>query len=272
MSTFVFQGRQVYYELLGRGRPLVLLNGIMMSSRSWKPFLSAFQNGGNQLVLVDLLDQGQSQAMEGDYDIMLQAQMLDALLTHLDIPDAALFGTSYGGEVALNFAVNWPHRAQRMVLANTVARTSAWLREIGQAWNLAADNPEAYYDTTIPVIYSPDFYQRRADWMKKRKEVLTKTAFADPDFMARMQRLTRSAESHDVLGKLSNITCPVLLISCDQDHVTPPEEQALLQSGIRDAQLVLLPRTGHAAFYERPDLFVSIMMGFFNHLENIVLP
>lgn len=272
MNTFAFQGRQVYYEVVGEGHPLVLLNGIMMSTKSWKPFLKAFSNGGNQLILVDLLDQGQSEAMDGDFEIALQAQMLDALLTYLNIQSAALFGTSYGGEVALNFAVNWPHRVERMVLANTVARTNAWLREIGQAWNLAKDNPEAYYDTTIPVIYSPDFYERRADWMKKRKEILTRTAFADPDFMARMERLTRSAESHDVLDKLANIDCPVLLISSDQDHVTPPEEQVLLRNGIRDAQLVLLPKTGHAAFYERPDLFTSIMMGFINHREAILLP
>ncbi len=272
MSSFVFRGKSVHYELVGEGRPLLVLNGIMMSTRSWAPFLEAFQAGGNRLILVDLLDQGESAAMDGPFEQRLQAEMLRELMDHLQIPSTAVFGTSYGGEVALNLAVDYPEKVSRMVLANTVARTSAWLKEIGEAWNLASKDPMAYYSTTIPVIYSPDFYDRRAEWMAKRKELLTKTAFADPDFLARMVRLTRSAESHDVRERLGRIACPVLIISSDQDHITPLEEQVFLRENIRGAEHVLLPRTGHAAFYERPDLFVSVMMGFINHRESIRLP
>ena len=133
MSTFSFHNKQVYYEVIGEGRPLLLLNGIMMSTRSWTPFLNAFQNGGNQLILVDLLDQGQSEPMNEDFELALQADMLNALMEHLKLPSAAVFGTSYGGEVALNLAVKYPKRVSKMVLANTVARTNAWLQEIGEA-------------------------------------------------------------------------------------------------------------------------------------------
>ncbi len=269
MSTFVFRGKEVYYELVGEGRPLLLLNGIMMSTKSWTPFLSAFQQGENQLILVDLLDQGQSQAMDNDFEQSLQADMLDALLNHLKMDSVTVFGTSYGGEVALNLAVRYPKRVNKMVLANTVARTNAWLREIGDAWNLAANDPIAYYATTIPVIYSPDFYDRKSDWMERRKQVLTQTAFANPDFMARMQRLTRSAESHDVRLDLHKIDCPVMIISSSQDHITPLEEQEYLRDHIKNSSHVILPKTGHAAFYERPDAFVSIMMGFVNLQETI---
>ena len=272
MSDFIFQGKKVHYRLVGEGRPLLMLNGIMMSTKSWAPFESALTRGGNQLILVDLLDQGESDAMDGPFPLRLQADMLDALLEGLEIPSVAVFGTSYGGEVALNLAVRHPERVSRMVLANTVARTNAWLKEIGEAWILAAASPEAYYNTTIPVIYSPDFYDRRSLWMKKRKDLLTSTAFANAGFLARMERLTRSAESHDVRDGLGFINCPVLLISSDQDHITPPEEQLYLRDHIPGAELVLLPKTGHAAFYERPDLFISIVSGFINHTEPIVLP
>lgn len=272
MSSFSFRGKKVHYQIIGEGHPLLLLNGIMMSTKSWSPFLSAFQNGGNRLILVDLLDQGESDPMEGPFELALQADMLSELLDELRIASSAVFGTSYGGEVALNLAVKYPGKVSKLVLANTVAKTNAWLKEIGEAWNLAAGNPQAYYSTTIPVIYSPDFYDRRADWMGRRKELLTKTAFANPDFLARMVRLTRSAESHDVRDRLGEISCPVMIISTDQDHITPIEEQVFLREHIRNAKHVILPKTGHAAFYERPDLFVSVMMGFINHRESITLP
>ena len=271
MGSFIFRGKAVHYELVGEGRPLLLLNGIMMSTKSWTPFLEAFRQGGNQLLLVDLLDQGQSQAMDGEFELALQAEMLKLLLDELNIESTAIFGTSYGGEVALNLAVTHPEKVNKLVLANTVARTNAWLKEIGQAWNLAAGNPEAYYATTIPVIYSPDFYDRKADWMDRRKQLLTTTAFANPDFLSRMARLTRSAESHDVTGRLHLIDCPTLIISSTQDHITPLEEQDYLREHIKDASHVIFPKTGHAAFYERPDAFVSVMMGFINHQHRITV-
>ena len=272
MSIFKFEGKAVYYDVIGEGRPLLLLNGIMMSTKSWAPFLGAIQGSGSQPILVDLLDQGQSDPMERDFPISLQARMLEAFIAHLGISQVDIFGTSYGGEVALNLAAMRPELIGRMVLANTVARTNAWLKEIGEAWVLAGGNPRAYYATTIPVIYSPDFYDRRAGWMENRKNLLTGTAFASAAFQSRMARLTRSAESHDVTGSLKDITCPVLLIASQQDHITPPEEQAYLAEHLPNANLVLLPKTGHATFYERPDLFTALLTGFISHREPIVLP
>ena len=272
MASFDFLGKKVHYERIGQGHPLLLLNGIMMSTRSWTPFLDAFQQGGNQLILADLLDQGQSQAMDGPFELEMQADMLHELLKNIGMESVTVFGTSYGGEVALNLAVKYPGMVNKMILANTVARTNAWLKEIGDAWNLAVNDPLAYYSTTIPVIYSPDFYDRKADWMADRKKLLTQTAFANPDFLARMVRLTRSAESHDVRDQLHKIDCPVLLISSQQDHITPIEEQEYLRDHIKGASHVVFPKTGHAAFYERPDAFVSVMMGFVNHRQKIVLP
>lgn len=263
MSTFSFEGKQVYYREAGRGSPLLLLNGIMMSTASWAPFEEAFGRE-HRLLMLDLLDQGQSDKMDGEYDLDLQAEVVRALLDTLGIDSVCIMGTSYGGEVALHFAARYGERVERMVLANTVARTNAWLREIGEAWNLSVGCPLNYYSTTIPVIYSPAFYDRKAAWMAQRKEQLTRTKFADEAFLSSMIRLTNSADSHDVTKELSRITAPTLLIGCEMDHITPPEEQRYLAEHMPHAELVILPNTGHAAFYERPGLFAALVTGFFS--------
>ena len=68
MAEFTFDGYKVYYETYGTaGEPLIILNGIMMSTASWKPFLEEFSKN-NVVVLVDFLDQGQSHRMEKPYD------------------------------------------------------------------------------------------------------------------------------------------------------------------------------------------------------------
>lgn len=104
--------------------------------------------------------------------------------------------------------------------------------------------------------------------MAQRKEILTKTAFANKDFLNSMIRLTNSANEHDVIEKLPEIETPTLIIGCEQDHITPLEEQRFMAEHMPNAELVILPETGHAAFYERPYVFAAIMLGFINLSED----
>ena len=79
MAEFTFEGKQIYYELHGEGRPLLLLNGIMMSCRSWAEFVQPL-SAQNQLILLDMLDQGRSAKMTEPYDHSVQIRLVDALL------------------------------------------------------------------------------------------------------------------------------------------------------------------------------------------------
>lgn len=267
MSIFTFDGKKVFYSVKGEGNPLLILNGIMMSTMSWGAFEKHFTKE-NKLILVDLLDQGQSDKMTEAFTQDIQVEVVKALLDELKMDKVSILGTSYGGEVALQFAVKYANRVHRMVLANTVAKTNAWLKEIGEAWNYAVNVPEAYYSTTIPTIYSPRYYDRKKEWMAQRKEVLTKTAFANKDFLDSMVRLTNSANDHDVVDALPKIEIPTLIIGCEQDHITPLEEQRFMAERMPNAELIILPETGHAAFYERPYVFTAIMLGFINLTEH----
>jgi len=55
MANFEFQGRSIYYEEHGQGRPLLVLNGIMMSCGSWAEFVEPFSRD-NRLILLDFLE------------------------------------------------------------------------------------------------------------------------------------------------------------------------------------------------------------------------
>lgn len=266
MPHFDFQGKSIYYETHGEGEPLLLLNGIMMSCRSWGEFIEPLSTG-NRLILVDMLDQGQSEKMDDSFTQEIQVQVVKALLDHLGIARTHLMGISYGGEVALQFAIRYGGMVERLVLFNTTARTSPWLRDIGDAWNAASHDGEAYYNTTIPVIYSPAFYSARYDWMQRRREVLV-PIFNDAAFAGAMVRLTNSAAHYDVLAELPKIACPTLVVSGELDYITPVEEQKLLCAGIPDCSHVILPGCGHASMYERPMLFASLLIGFVRNAKS----
>lgn len=268
MPYMDFNGKKVYYEVQGEGKPLILLNGIMMSTMSWNAFKEVLSKD-NMLILMDFLDQGKSDKMEGiAYTQDIQVEVLKALFDELKLEKVNIFGISYGGEVALQFAVKHEKYVEKMVLFNTTAKTSAWLKDIGVAWNRSTEDPLDYYCTTIPVIYSPKFYNEKIEWMNNRKKLLTENVFNQKNFMEAMIRLTESANNHDVTKELLNIKIPTLILGCENDYITPLQDQRLLNELIRTSELVILPNTGHASMYERPVVFAALVLGFVNMTQN----
>lgn len=271
MAEFTFNKKQVYYEVHGTGKPLVILNGIMMSSASWQVFVDDLSRY-NQLILFDFFDQGKSAKLEGEvYDHSIQVETVKALIEHLKLNKVSIYGVSYGGEIALQFALKYPTLLDRLMLFNTTSKTSYWLSEVGHAWNKATHDAESYYLTTIPVIYSPKFFSENRAWMENRKKKLL-TVFADKTFIQGMIRLTNSSENYNIEKNLSDIKAPTLIVGCEYDFVTPYYEQQLLNAGIKNSKLVYVPDSGHAMMYEKPDLFVSLVLGFLlSEKDNYVL-
>ena len=85
MATFTFNHKKIYYEVHGEGKPILILNGIMMSTQSWQMFMPALQKS-NQVILVDFFDQGQTEKLEGAvYKQDIQVELVYHLLKHLNI-------------------------------------------------------------------------------------------------------------------------------------------------------------------------------------------
>ena len=133
MAEFTFEGKSIHYETYGEGRPLLLLNGIMMSCASWKEFIEPL-SAQNLLILLDMLDQGRSDKMTESYDHSVQLRLVDALLDELRLEKVCIAGISYGSEVGLEYAMDHPERVERLMLFNATAATGPWLNDIGKAF------------------------------------------------------------------------------------------------------------------------------------------
>ena len=263
MATFNFDGREMYYEDEGSGAPLLILNGIFMSCASWAAFKPAFTEH-NRLILLDLVDQGRSARMDSEYTQEIQVRVVAALLKHLGIEKTALMGISYGGEVSMRFAAANPEKVTKLVLSNTAAYTSKWLKDIGHSWEYAYKSYDGhnFFKTCIPIVYSPKFYEENYEWASAREDLFVK--FFTPDVYDAFGRLTRSAETHDERGNLSKITAQTLVISSELDFITPVYQQQELVAAIKGAAHMLIPDAGHAVMYEKPAEFTSIVLGFVN--------
>lgn len=79
-----------------------------------------------------------------------------------------------------------------------------------------------------------------------------------------MERLTNSAENFDVRDHLYQIIAPTLIVAADEDYLTPISNQKHLHEMIKGSELVILPGVGHASMYEKPMLFMTLVLGFIN--------
>jgi pimeloyl-ACP methyl ester carboxylesterase len=263
VATFDFEGTTIYYEDHGSGAPLLILNGIFMSCASWKAFVPTF-SAANRLLLLDLVDQGFSGKADHEYTQELQERVVVAFLDHLGLDQVSICGISYGGEVALRVAGRHPQRVSKLVLSNTTAWTSDWLRDIGHSWEaaMASYDGHQFFATCIPIVYAPDFYQARHDWAKAREELFVR--YFTPEVYDAFARLTRSAEQHDERAKLGQVQAQTLVLSSQHDHVTPLDNQLELVRGIAGAGHLMIMGCGHAAMYEKPVEFSAAVLGFVN--------
>ena len=276
MSTFKYKVYDINYiidgDLSSNKEIIIILNGIMMSSKSWEIFVKPFTKD-NVLIRYDMFDQGESSKLEYDYTQEIQVDLLKALIDHLNISKINIVGISYGASIALQFAAKYENYINKMVVANVVSKTSDWLKAIGDGWNSVASTRDglAYYNISIPYIYSPQFYTKNIKWMEERKEFLI-PLFSDSTFLDAMVRLTKSAETHNVEPFLEKMNVKTLIISSEEDFLTPVFEQIHLNSKLVNSNLVIIPECGHASMYEKPELFTSLVLGFIknNQIETII--
>lgn len=261
MPYVKYNDKNIYYEIHGEGEALVILNGIMMSHASWKVFLPELSKS-NKVVLLDFLDQGKSEKMSTSYKQDIQVEVVKAVIDELGLKNINLFGISYGGEVAIQFALKYKSLLNKLILFNTTSYTNPWLKDIGRGWINAAEtnDAESFYNVTIPIIYSPGFYTKNIDWMNKRRELLY--GVFKEDFLNQMINLIESAEAYDVRDKLDKIDINTIVVSSEYDFITPAVDQEYIHKNISNSKYILIKDCGHASMYEKPVEFIAILKGF----------
>lgn len=253
--------KKIYYEEHGKGEVVVFLNGIMMSTASWAPFIKAFSSQ-HKMLLVDFLDQGRSDKADDEYTQDLHVEMLKELLEKLNYHKVHLFGVSYGGEVAQLFALKYQDMVKSLILSNTTSYTDRSMQELERSWDYAAATHDAsvFFSSTMPGIYSYKFYEENYEWLKEREIQFGK--IFDEEWYEGFRRAAKSAHNLNTTERLQEIKVPTLIISSELDTVTPIKYQEVLYKGIPNSKWVLIKDAGHASMYEKPYEFMSLVMGF----------
>ncbi len=117
MSAITTGGKLVHYEVLGRGRPVILLHGWIGSWRYWIPTMQSLQNK-YRVYAIDFFGFGDSAKDPAHYTVEQQVTLLDDFMTQLGIPKAALIGHGLGALIATEFARRSADRVPRLLIAS----------------------------------------------------------------------------------------------------------------------------------------------------------
>ena len=115
-------GKNIYYEIYGEGKPLFLLHGYTQSSKSWKPYVKDYEKD-YEVYLVDLTGHGKSEPFKQDLTIKSVAEDLNALIKYLKLEKIKAIGFSFGGDVLYQLALIDPELIECMI---TIGAVGTW--------------------------------------------------------------------------------------------------------------------------------------------------
>src|SRR3954463_1084886 len=111
-------GHRAEYREIGDGPPVVLIHGMINSSRHWEAVARQLSRR-HRVIAPDLIGHGDSATPRGDYSLGAHAAAIRDLLTVLGVERASIVGHSLGGGVAMQFFYQFPQRTERLALVSS---------------------------------------------------------------------------------------------------------------------------------------------------------
>ncbi|MGQ9908584.1 MAG: alpha/beta hydrolase [Candidatus Flexifilum sp.] len=165
MSALTINGELVHYEVLGRGRPVILLHTWLGSWRYWTPTMQQLQ-ATYRLYALDLFGFGDSAKNPVHYSLEHQIALLEDFMAQMALPKAAFIGHGLGALLAAEFARRHPDRVARLLAVSApLFDTHDLDRRVPVARRVLANRPAipaGAFDSNAPTIASPSAAMRAA--------------------------------------------------------------------------------------------------------------
>lgn len=255
MSVAALRDRDLWYEDSGgSGVAIVFLHSASGSSLIWEPQRSAVPAAGFRFVAYDRVGAGRSLLHPGA-EPGTAADDLEALTRHLGLARFHLLGTAAGGIVALDYALAFPDRLRSLVVANSIGglQDEEYLA-LGRRLR-----PSPQFDALLLELreLGPSYRAVNAEGVARWLDVAKRSQAAVPlpTPQAFRTRLT--------FAGLESIRTPTLLMTGDADLYCPPSVLRLFAARIRNAETLVVPETGHSAYWEQPAMFNRAILEFF---------
>ncbi|WP_235864016.1 alpha/beta fold hydrolase [Sutcliffiella halmapala] len=274
-------GTKLFFDIEGAGwekvgtklveKPVcfILHGGPGGTHLGFKPHFSRLSEM-SQLVYIDNRGSGLSnRGPQTSYSIENNVEDIEALRKYLGFKKIYLLGHSYGGMVALNYALKYQNHLQGLLLLTTSAssnfleKAKAFIKERGNKeqkematilWKGSFQSQEQlkkYYEVMAP-LYS----------FKHQETISTSTPLGNRSYEALNEGFGNFLKKYDVIDKVSAIRIPTIVMAGRYDWITPVEESVQISELIPNSQLKIFENSSHNIPIDEPSLFFDTVKTF----------
>ncbi|MFZ7116601.1 MAG: alpha/beta fold hydrolase [Bacteroidota bacterium] len=231
-NYITLDGAKLYYEVYGKGEPLVLIHGNGGNIEYMKPQIEYFSKK-YKVIVPDCRGRGKSELGNDSLTYAQMAKDISGILDHLKIDSAYIVGRSDGGILTLLLAIDFPKKVKKAVAF---------------AANLSPDTIGLY-----PFSYEEIKTDRR-----NADEMLAKNDTTKNWKVIQQRNRMMEFQPHITKTDLGKIKCPVLVMTTDRD-VIPEEHSLFIYRNIQKGNLCILTGEKHSVTKNNPELFNSVV-------------
>ena len=246
---------------------IVFSHGLLISGVMFDPQVAAL-NRRYRCVVYDHRGQGRSAVPKTGYDAETLTEDAISLIETLGVGPCHFVGQALGGMVGLRLAILRPDLLRSLVLISCNAEPEPKIsRSSYRKLNFIARwfGLRMAVKRAMPIVFGqsfltdPDRVKERDFW---RRQITA------GDRIGTTRAVAGAIERSGVFDQLSEINTPTLVLVGEEDVATPPERTIRMQRAIRGAKLVHIPRSGHSATLEEPQVVNAAITEFLAAIDS----
>ncbi len=227
MPTLNANGIKIYYEIKGKGEPLVLIGGLSTDLTAFETIADDL-SGKFMVLSFDNRGAGRTDMPDEPYSIEMMAEDTSKLMETLGIESANIVGISMGGRIALEMALNHSEKVEKLILVSTAA---------------AIRSSKA----------------NKLKFIKTMSKLIVRKKYPQPGYA--FMRQLEASRSYDCVDRLGEIKAPAFILHGKRDRMAPYELAQELHGGIKGSKMKTF-KGGHLFFLWERKEFADEVTGF----------
>ena len=240
-----------YLECGDGDTTVVLLHGLFGSPENWQPILDELSDEFRVLAPQFPIDHRPDRRPQDFRSIHQLTVYVHDFLDFMGVEHAAIGGNSLGGQVAIDFCLEYPDRAEKLVITGSAGLFERSL----SGGQIPKVTREFIREKACEIFYDPRHVTE--ELVDEVQRMLMDRAYVR--FLLRIAKATRN---YNVKEELAKLKLPVLIVWGLDDQITPPSVAREFHENLEHSRLEFIDRCGHSPPIEQPDRFGAILKTF----------
>ena len=216
----------IYYEINGKGFPLVIITGLAGDSNWWSLEEVKAYSHYFKLIIFDNRGAGRTDKPKEDYSINQFANDVIGLMDALKIEKAHVLGSSMGGMIAQEIAINHPKRIEKLVLCSTHCGGTRKVNPSQEVLDMMTSPNQDLTDGIISLCFTKEIIEKNPKLISSFKKRISKTRIPPKSYILQL----KSVDTFDTCSRVKQIIVPTLILHGKADLLIPVANSKVLAS------------------------------------------